>query len=192
MFGGMDQLEIAFWICAVGGTVFFILKTLLMIVAGIDHDLDVNHDATTLGHEGVDGSDAAFKLLSINSLTGFVMMFGWIGLSAYKQFYLSGTGSFVVAFVGGSITFFITAKLFKAAGSLVDPGSQFRISETIGMSATVYQSIPAEGKGQIQIDSSGLTRELDAVSKDGESISSGQMIKVVEIIDPHTVAVRKL
>jgi hypothetical protein len=53
------------------------------MISGVDTDLDIVSHHTT--HAGIDSPDAAVQLISLTSLTGFVMMFGWIGLTCYEQ-----------------------------------------------------------------------------------------------------------
>ena len=181
-------LETAFWCSAVAGTLFFILKALMMILGGVDDVQDM--DAGDLAHEGTDASDVAFKLLSINSLTGFFMMFGWAGLAGLKEFQIGEFASFAVAFAIGLLSMYITASLFRGARLLVSPGSQFSIDKTVGLRATVYQMIPGNGTGQIQVAVEGVTREIDAVSEQKEDIRSQQSVEVVRVVDDRTVSVR--
>ena len=150
MFEGMDTYETAFWIFAVAGTTLFVLKTLMMIVAGMEHGSDVD----------ADGSDVAFKLLSINSVTGFFMMFGWVGLAAYKQAELSGGLSVVCGFLAGLFAMYLISMLFLSALKLVSSGTQYRIEDTVGKQASVYEAIPAQGNGRIQVVLEDITRCL--------------------------------
>ena len=192
MFDNMDSYQIAFWICAISGSVFFVLKALMSIMAGLDHGLDVNTAEHEFGHEGSDGSDAAFKVVSINSLTGFVMMFGWMGLASYEQFGLSAPVSLLIALLAGLLALYITGAIFQAASKLTDPGAQFRLHDALGATATVYQRIPASGKGQIQMSLAGMTREIEAVSEHGIDIPSNDSVKIVKIVDSNTVSVEKV
>ena len=156
------------------------------------HDGDVHVDHGAHGDVHAD-SDVAFELISINSLTAFFMMFGWIGLSCYKQFALNSALSIILATVTGIGCMLVTAFLFRAAKKLVSQGVKFNIYDTVGKVASVYLNIPLEGKGRIQISlDGGMTRELDAISKDHEEIGSFQNVEIVEIIDKNTVAVKKL
>ena len=190
MFEGLDSYESAFWVCAVGGTTLFVLKSLMMIVGGIGGELDVDVDGGDIAHDGVEGSDFAFKLLSINAITGFFMAFGWGGLFFYKQ---AGASAILSVLGGGLIgfaTMYATAKLFQSIGLLVSDGSVFNIENTIGETGLVYQEIPAEGRGVIQMTLDGVTREIEATSADGTAIASFKNIEVVAVVNPTTVSVR--
>lgn len=185
-----DNLEIGFWMCAVAGTLLFALKALMSIMGGMEHGLDVESGHPNLAHEGIEGSDAAFKLFSINSLTGFFMMFGWTGLSCYKQFGMGAFASFACATAIGVFTMYVTGLLFKGASMLVSQGSQFSVEKAIGKVGTVYQRIPANGRGRIQMNIEGATHEIDAVSESKCDIESHKNIKVVRVIDSRTVSVK--
>lgn len=189
MLEGMDSYEIAFWVCAIAGTTLFFLKSLLLIVGGMDHELDI--DSNEIAQDGLDSSDAAFKLLSINSITGFFMMFGWVGLACYVQAELIPILSLFGGTIAGLITMYLTAKLFQGARHLISNGSQFIIENTVGKTGSVYQEIPENGSGKIQITVDGITREIDAISADNQSINSFTTIEVVSVLNPTTVAVKQ-
>lgn len=188
MFVGLDSFEAAFWVCATVGTTLFVLKSLLMIVGGLDGHVDT--DAGDVGHEGADGSDVAFKLLSINSITGFFMMFGWVGLAAYKQMSMNGLISLLLGAFAGLVMMLLTARLFQSARLFTSSGSRFVITNAIGQIGSVYEEIQAGGSGKIQITVDHVTREIDAVSADGSAIASFKTIEVIEVVNPTTVSVR--
>ena len=80
-----NGVEIFFLICALVGGVFVILKFILQLI-GMDHGVATDAD---IGGHNFDAhhadSDFGFKLLSIHSITCFLMMFGLVGLSLYRQ-----------------------------------------------------------------------------------------------------------
>ncbi|MDR1211075.1 MAG: hypothetical protein LBK40_02460, partial [Spirochaetaceae bacterium] len=83
---------IVFWGAAIFGSVFFVLRVVLFVVGGFGADTDggepvLDDDPVHLSHSReLEASDGAFKLLSLNSVTGFIAMFGWAGLAAYSQY----------------------------------------------------------------------------------------------------------
>jgi len=194
--------ETVFWICALLGTAFFALKMMLTIVGGIGeadvdaHDInvdgDVGHDFDA-HHDGDVGgdSDIAFKLLSLTSISSFIMMFGWVGLACYKQYGLGAFVSLVCALIGGVIMMMAVSYIFYFAKKLTSSGADFRIDSIVGETASVYQKIPADGRGKIQISVSGILREIDAVSEESEEIASFTNVVVTKVISPEAVAVKK-
>ena len=190
MVENLNAFQMTFWFCALCGTGFFLINTVLSMVSGVDTDLDIGSHHTT--HEGIGSPDAAFQLISLTSLTGFVMMFGWIGLTSYEQFHLDPLLTFLCALSAGFITMFLTAKIFQSAKRLASNGSVFDISQALGKVAVVYARIPVDGKGQIQIAISSLTHELDALSSDNVVIESNTHVEVLRILDNTTVIVKPI
>ncbi|VAX35750.1 hypothetical protein MNBD_UNCLBAC01-208 [hydrothermal vent metagenome] len=181
-----DMLGKVFWLCAMAGTLFFALRILMMLIGG-DFGDDIDSDGYS------EASDAAFEVFSINSITAFVMMFGWAGLTCHLQYALGQLQSVLIAFLVGVLAMLITAYLFQLASKLVDKGAVFKIQDTVGMNAEVYQKILANGRGKINVTpAGGQLRELDAMSADKEEIASFQTVKIVEVIDNNTVSVRKI
>ena len=187
-----DTFELVFLISAIAGTASFVFKAIVSLTLGEMHDIDTDLGAGDIAHDGIQSSDAAFELFSITSLTGFFMMFGWSGLAAYKEFSLSQSGTFGCALLVGFVAMYGTAKLFSAARLLVSKGSVFVIENTLDKPATVYQMIPVDGTGVIQITIDGQVRELGAQSADGVEIPSFTTVKVVSVVDTNTVKVSRV
>ena len=191
-------LEWFFWFCALAGTVFFVLRVILMLVGGaMESGMDADVGADThieMSHSAHDGtvSDTHFEFISVNSITAFFMMFGWVGLTCYKQFLLNGGLSVVIGFLAGVGCMLITAYLFRLARKLVSKGSMFSVDQAVGQRGTVYQQIPADGRGKINVVLNDTTREIEAVAEDQKEINSFQTIEVVRVVDQRTVAVRKI
>ena len=185
-----DSLETVFLTCALASTVFFFIRVVMMLIGIGGHHTDDIFQAhhATLDHH----SDTAFEMLSINTITAFFMMFGWIGLTCYKQFALNSIASIAVAFLGGVLCMLITAYLFKSMKKLASRGSTFTINDTLGLTATVYQKIPENGTGKISLVVGGMTREIDAQSEDHTNIESFKTVKVVRAVSNQAVSVKKM
>lgn len=82
-----------------------------------------------------------------------------------------------------------TAYLFALALKLTSDGSVFSLESTVGQNASVYERIPAEGFGRVQMNVSGMLREIQAVSEKKIPIESFQRVTVTRVIDSETVAV---
>ncbi len=187
-FSGTDLVFAAF---AFVGTFFFFLRMAWMFMAGLDdggghaHEAGVGH--TTDAHS----SESAFNLISVNTVTALFMMFGWIGLACSRQFALGVLPSVTLGFLAGVASMALTAYLLSAALKLASPGERFQIHQAVGLTASVYQKIPAHGKGKIQVVVRGVGRELEAVSEQQEEIASFQNVMVLRAIDHQTVSVVK-
>jgi hypothetical protein len=58
------------------------------------------------------------------------------------------------------------------------------------MIATVYVSLSAGGLGKVSLDMQGRTVEFDAMSASGE-LPTGTKVKILRLIDSHTVEVER-
>ena len=199
---GADGTEITFWCFAIFGTVFFFLRVLLMVLGGfgaedLDHgDLDVDGDIHS-GHgveahhsDRLTGSDTAFKLFSLHSITGFFMMLGWVGLACYKQFDLGVTASALAAITAGLATMYVTAMFYKLMLGLASPGASFNIDDIMDKTVTVYLKIPGDGVGKVQFSDKGISRIVEAVSEDKTDIASFESVRVVKVVSPLRVSVK--
>ncbi len=177
-----DMLGKMFWVCSLAGTLFFLLRVIMMFVGG---DLEDGGDG-----DFADASDVAFEVFSINSITAFVMMFGWAGLTAHVQYQLGQVHSMVIALIVAVLAMLATAYLFQLAMKLVSHGAQFKLEQAVGLKAKVYQQIPADGSGKIQLTiPGGMTREIDAVSDQKVLIESFKTVTVTSVVDSDTLAV---
>ena len=180
---------------AFAGTLFFFLRVVWMFIGGLG-DSDIAHlaghqaDVSDAGHG--QGSDSVFKLFSINSVTAFFMMFGWIGLSASRQFSQGMAVSLLAGLVAGLLSMAIIAWLFQLFMTLGSAGERFDIAATLGRTASVYMRIPADGRGKVQVSMEGAVRELEAVAEDHQPIESFKQVKITRVVDHQTVVVARL
>ncbi|MDR3324587.1 MAG: hypothetical protein LBS82_01175 [Spirochaetaceae bacterium] len=183
-----------FWFAAIFGSVFFLLRVALLIFGGFGADADAgSHDAGS-GADAHDGaaSDAAFKLLSLNSITGFIAMFGWAGLAAYIQYTLPFVASLGIATAAGAVVMVLSALLFYLAMKLKSPGEVFALADAVGATAEVYMEIPSGGTGRARFSVNGVKREADAVCDGAALIASFQRVVITRVVDSRTVAVALL
>jgi hypothetical protein len=173
-----------YWFCALAGSGMFIIQFLLTLF-GIGHDQDMVDAPNHLGHFDAQN----FKWLTKQTVTGFLMFFGWVGLTCKREFVLSNTASAACAVVGGLIAVFVTAFIFKMAKKLRSPGAVFRIEDAIGKEAIVYQRIPKNGLGKISISLHHHTHEIDAMAMNREEISSFTQVQIVKNMDDKIVVV---
>ncbi len=161
-----------FWFSAFVGTGLFVVQFLLNLI-GFDSEGDVEGDG--------------FNWFSKQSLTGFVMMFGWVGLACRKELALSEVATVACAIGAGVITMVVTGLIFRLAKRLRSQGHVFRVEDAVGKEASVYQRIPRGGVGKITISLQNLTHEIDA--RAGEEIESFTRVRVVKTADEKTVVV---
>ncbi len=190
-------VELACWTMAVGGSVLFILKVLILLLGGhgdLDHGGDFGGHGDLHGgahdHAGhAHGSSWAFQFLSIQALATFAMGAGWMGLAALKGAHATGEQSVGTAILFGVFLVWLMTKLMQRARGLETSGT-LDVRNAIGQDATVYLTIPAQGHGQVQVVVQGRLMTLDARST-GVVISTGTAVRVrsvdqdsVLVVDP--------
>lgn len=176
-----------FWFCALAGSGMFFLQFIINMFGFINPDgIDASHvdDATA------DSSDAkAFKWLSMHTITGFLMMFGWTGITCQNEFGLQNVATISISTSAGLFAAIVIRTIFKFANKLKSSGSVFKIEEAIGKEAYVYQRIPKGGLGKISMTLQDFTHEIDAVSSYPEELPSFTRVTIIEKKDDHTVVV---
>lgn len=192
-------METVLWIMAIAGTAMFVLKTALLLL-GADHGADSDSGGMDIGHVdaghtdagGVDAdhggdhpgdhgpgshtSDAAFTLLSVQSLSTLCMGTGWMGLSGLRSFGLNEIQALVVGLAFGLLLVLLMGKLLQKVRRLESSGTLI-IQGAVGLSGTVYATVPEKGRGQIQIVLQGRLATLDATTR-GSTIPTGKKVRV--------------
>ena len=189
-FSQYSAVEIFFFICAVVGG-FFVLMKFAMMFMGFDHDLA--HDVDGGGH-GLDAhhsdSDTGFHILSLHGISSFLMMFGLVGLAIYRQ---NGFGTFISltgAIVAGSISVWIIGKIFFMFSKLKSNGT-ISIDNTVGAQGKVYLKIPENGTGRVLVSAKNSLREYEASTNDGKGIATGTPIRVIWV-DGNVLVVERI
>jgi membrane protein implicated in regulation of membrane protease activity len=176
---GMSGLEIFFLICAFIGGGLFIIRFVLQFFGGGSADSDTD---LQVGHADVDHVDAdiSFKLLSLQGLTAFFMMFGLVGFAMLRESRTGGGIALVSALAAGLGTVWLIGKIFSSVKKLQSSGT-IDNAGAIGEQGTVYLTIRAKGSGKVQVAMKGRIREFEAVAMNGEEIKTGERIRVKEV-----------
>lgn len=156
----------------------------------LDHadGLDVDHDVDTVDADHIDHGGIWFVgILSFRAICSAVMMFGLAGLSAQRMY--APETSFLIAAGCGILVLFGVAYMLKTLYGFASDGT-VRDEDTIGMTGNVYLTIPGqnEGKGKVTVFVKGRTMEYEALTE-GESLSTGTPILVVDVPSPDVLAV---
>lgn len=182
---GLSTIELIFWVSAIVGGAIFILRLVMMLVGfGADHvgDLDTGPDMHT-------DTDVSFKLLSLQGVTAFFMMFGLVGLSLF-----AARSSTFISILGGvaagAFTVWVLSIIFSKMKLLQSDGT-IDIKNAIGVHGSVYLNIPAQGSGQVQVTVQGALKIFDAMSKDNQKLVTGEKVVVVDVADNNTLIVEK-
>ena len=138
------------------------------------------------------GYSKKFKWLPMQTITGFLMMFGWTAITCQNEFGLEDSITIVIALTSGIFAALIIHFIFKLAEKLRSSGSIYRIEDAIGKEGYVYQWIPKGGKGKVSMSLQNFTHEIDAISNHPEDIPSFMRVKIIEKSDEKTVVVAPL
>ena len=189
---GLTWIEIIYWASTIVGGTLFILRVIMMFVGGgagddaLDTALDSGGDLPAGDHVE---ADVSFKLMSVQGLTSFFMMFGLVGLALLK----AGLPVFVTVLGGmlaGLVTVGITGLVFTQMKRLQTEGN-INIENTIGTDGNVYLTIPRNGTDQVQIIAQGSLKIFDAVSSSKTMIATGEKVHVVGVASGNTLIVEK-
>jgi membrane protein implicated in regulation of membrane protease activity len=189
---GLSFIEVIYWAATIVGGTLFLLRLITMFIGGGIGDEGVDAALDTGGHDLSGDSmeaDAGFKLMSIQGLTSFFMMFGLVGLALLK----AGLPVLVTVIGGlaaGLVTVAITGLVFSQMKRLQAEGT-IHIENTIGREGNVYLGIPKNGTGQVQIIVQGSLKIFDAVSKNKTMIATGEKVQVVGVASGNTLIVEK-
>lgn len=155
-----------------------------------DVDGATGDDLVAHSDSPVSSSDISFHFISIQGLTAFFMMFGWVGLAMMRDSMMPGWIAVLAGTAAGFFTVWVLAQIFRFVGSLQSDGT-VRIRRALGSGGSVYLRIPAEGTGQVQVEVDGRLRVCDAVSAKKEEIKTGEQITVVWVQDNGVLVVEK-
>ncbi|MBI3157967.1 MAG: hypothetical protein HYZ26_00015 [Chloroflexi bacterium] len=200
----LSWIEFIYWASTIVGGVFFVLRTVAMVIGfgggdGLDGDFDADFggdmDGGLGGHDaGGNGShhdaDASFKMLSVQGLTAFFLMFGLVGLATlYADWPLFLT--MLAGTAAGAFTVWVIAQVFRGMGRLQSEGN-IHIQNAIGQEGSVYLTIQPRASGQVQVTVQGALKIFDAVTVDGKRIATGEKVRVVGVSDEKTLKVERV
>ncbi len=180
---GIEQI---FWGIAIVFSVLFVIQFVLSLI-GFDFDTDTDIDISTdtdVGHD----FDADFTVFSVRSIIAFFTFFGWAGVLALNA---GATGLIALAFASASglgAMFLVGYLMYKF--SQLGISGNVDVNDALYNVGEVYFTIPPhkKGRGKVHISINGSLRELDAITN-GESLTTGAKIKVVEVLSDELILV---
>ncbi len=135
------------------------------------------------------GEKKIFKVLSLQTIGGFLMLFGWTALACQIEFNLQTSITVFLSFLAGLGSVFLINLIFKIAKKFNSPGSTCNLDDVIGKEAFVYQRIPKDGVGKVSISFQHLTCEINAASCTREEIPSFTRVQILKKRDDVTLVV---
>ncbi|MFW5856768.1 MAG: NfeD family protein [Planctomycetota bacterium] len=196
--GDLDGLDTAFAFSAIVGGLLFLVRLALMLFGG-DHDADHDGvDSADMGHDvshadgpdHTDGGDSgdAFRLLSIHSLTAFLLVFGLIGLGLHRQLDLHPFLAAPGAFLAGLAAMALIASLFSFMHGMQSSGT-LDMRNAVGQEGNVYLTVAASGSGQVEITIQGRRQTFNAVTDGEADLPTDSRVRVVRVVSGSTLVV---
>lgn len=187
-YDAIDPAVKVYWTVAGISSLVFIVQMVLTFIgigdtdASVDFSADVDGD--TLGTGGV------MQLFSVRNVVDFLLGFGWGGV-CWSSVVDNPVLLLLLALLTGVVFVAVFILLLKQVMKLETNGA-YRVEECIGKVCDVYLRIPASraGQGKVQVSFGGSVQELSAVT-DGELLPSGSKVKILSLVDKHTVLVEK-
>lgn len=186
-FARMDTLERILWYIAVPSSLVLLLQTALTIFGSGGEALEDIEDADFDAGESILG----FRIFTVRNLIAFFTFFSWTGIVAQR----GGARllpTILYAFAAGMIAVLVTASLFVFINRMTEKGN-IDYKNAVGRIGTVYLKIPAamQGRGKLEILFQSRLSYIDAMTKDGEDIPTGEKAEVVSV-DNNILIVRSL
>ncbi|NLO42616.1 MAG: hypothetical protein GX109_06265 [Bacteroidales bacterium] len=179
-------LQIA-WVIALTTSLIFVIQ-MIMTFIGMDANADFSGD---MGEPSLsEVSSTPFQLFTFRNFINFFLGFSW----SYIVFSGMLENQFWIIFISVLVGLFVVAGvmfIFVALSKMEESGN-ISITQTIGVTASVYIPIPAhkEGKGKVQLSVQNSVREYDAMT-DGEALKTGNIVKVKEVLEGNLLLVEK-
>lgn len=183
------------WGVTLAASLVFIIQTVLTFI-GADVDA-AGLDGADIDAPVGDVSDADLggggNLYTFRNLINFLLGFGWSVILLEDAIPALGLRLVVAVAVGVALVALVMW-LFRLLGKMQQSGNIDVYKSAVGCEGTCYLTIPAgrSGEGKVQISIGGAVREYNAQTEDGEPISTGTPIKVVDVINGITLLVSRL
>lgn len=169
----MDTL---FLVCAVAGGAVFALRTILLLLGiGDDHWM---HD--TEGADGHGDGDAGTRLLSIQGVSAFLMMFGLVGLALLRESHVPFAAAATLALLAGAASMWGIAQVFRLMRRLQSSGT-LDLRHAIGKEGVVYLTVRPGKGGQVQVTVQGRLGVFEACSDGDLEIATGRSVRIVDV-----------
>jgi hypothetical protein len=188
-FNSLSGLEQAFAVAALVGGAVFVLQLVLMLVGtgGADADgpgMEVSHD---IAHAD---TDVAFQVLSVQSITAFVMVFGFAGFAMSRGSGFGALPSLGVALVAGVGAMWLVAKTFSFFRKMQSSGT-LDLKNAVGQTGRIYLTVKPETPGKIEVAVQGRLQIFDAVSETGEALPTDTRVVVSRVENQNVMIVKR-
>ena len=169
--------NIYFWVGIVSSA-FLVLQIILMCFSAFGGDVDIDGD----GDIDVD-TDSGVSIFTFKSITAFFAVGSWTGLLVFLSVDSKLEWvSVIVAIAAGAVAMAVVVLLMRLILKLQCNGI-LQSEKLVGMTATVYVSIPASrsGRGKITLTAQGKFSEFDAVTDSSSRLSVDEIVEIIAV-----------
>jgi membrane protein implicated in regulation of membrane protease activity len=161
----------------VGGGVF-VLRTILMLFGiGDDHSFGGDPD---LGPGAHSDTDVGTRLISIQGIAAFLMIFGLVGLALTREAALGPQVAVAISLAAGVAAMWVVARVFALMMRLQSSGT-LDLEHAVGLEGVVYLTIKPSAGGQVQLSVQGRLGVFDAQVDGASEIATGRTVRVVGV-----------
>jgi len=147
-----------------------------------------NSDLPDFDGDHGDG-DGGLSMLSIRTITAFLVGFGWIGAACLS----SGMGIILTLIIGGGvglILMFMVFSIMRFFYNMQEEGT-LDYHNAVGQIATVYLPIPANGTapGQVEVMIQGRLQVVRAFTSKPDRIENRMSVLVIDLNEDNSLQV---
>lgn len=187
---GLSLVMKILWGVTLTASLIFIIQSILTFIgADADSNFDVDVD-TSMDGSDLSNIDGGSNLYTFRNFINFLLGFGWSAILLQESI-TSVPVLIIVSVIIGVALVAAVMYLFKWLAGMQQSGNIDVEKVARGCEGTVYLTIPAAqgGEGKVQISISGSVREYNAVTDNEEDLKTGVAIRVVDVVNSHTVLV---
>lgn len=187
---GLSLVMKILWGVTLTASLIFIIQSILTFIgADADSNFDVDVD-TSMDGSDLSNIDGGSNLYTFRNFINFLLGFGWSAILLQESI-TSVPVLIIVSVIIGVALVAAVMYLFKWLAGMQQSGNIDVEKVARGCEGTVYLTIPAAqgGEGKVQISISGSVREYNAVTDNEEDLKTGMAIRVVDVVNSHTVLV---
>lgn len=170
------MLDSLFVISAIVGGGAFAIRTILMLL-GAGHDGDLGVDSSGGVHSD---SDLGTRLLSIQGIAAFLMMFGLVGLALTRETGVGHLPAIALSFAAGIAAMWVVARVMTLMLRLQSSGT-LDLAHAVGEQGTVYLTVRPGSGGQVQVAIRGRLGTYEAQTDGLQEIPTGRAVLVVAV-----------
>lgn len=188
----LHSFQQVLFVIACAATLFMIVQIILLAIGSGDNDASFDSDTSiddvdTFNDGGVGVTIFGLRILTVRSVIAFLAVGSWL---TFALFYPIRFWAILPGVAAGVAAAFGIAAFMKVTEKLQENGN-LKIENTVGKTAEVYLTIPANrgGNGKINVYVQERYAEMEAVTDSDTPIKTGEKVKITGTLNEGTVVV---